>query len=123
MTTARPSKGCQRLCPRLGGVARVADALQVIVIIGAASGLVDDVIDLSRWCHDAQGKAHLAQVLVPLQYPLASLAPRPVIAAIIGADLGHRLPPIEQMYMGWAVAMPLGGQLMTGALSAHLGNS
>ena len=99
------------------------DALQIGLVIGAARSFVGDVIDLSRWCHNTQGKAHLAQVLVPLQYPLASLAPRPVIAAIIGADLGHRLPPIEQMYMGWAVAMPFGGQLMAGALSAHLGNS
>ncbi len=104
-------------------MARVADALQIGLAIGSASSLVDDVINLGRRCHNAQGKAHLAQVLVPLQYPLAKLAPRPVISAIIGADLGDLLPPIKQMYVGRAVAMPFGGQLMTGALSAHLGNS
>ncbi len=47
--------------------------------------------------------------------------PRPVIAAIFRADLGHLLPAIEQMNMGRTVTMALGGQLVTSALAAHLG--
>lgn len=113
--------GCQRLCASLGVVAVVTYALQIGLRIGTAGSLVDDVIHLGCGCHDAKGKAHLAEVVIPHQDPLAQFAPCPVIAAILRADLGYLLPAIEQMNMGRTVTMALGGQLVTGPLAAHLG--
>lgn len=104
-------------------MAMVADTLQIGLVICAAHSLVDDVIDLGRWRHNAKSKTRLAEVVISYQDPLTSFAPRPVIAAIISADLGNLLPTVEQMNMGRTVAMALDRQLVTGPLTAHLGDT
>jgi hypothetical protein len=81
-------------------VPRLADGLQVGVVIGAAFSLGQDVVDLGAHVHDAVGLARLADAGITPHHTLACLHPLRAVAALVPAAaplvskaVGHYLPP------------------------------
>jgi hypothetical protein len=77
--------GRARLCGGLGDVAGVAQGLQVAVLIGAATGLVEDVVNLSCRLDQASALAGLAQATVTAHDGVARFGPFVAVATGVAA--------------------------------------